>query len=86
MAIQDDPLLQTWIGEDPRGNVCPCAHDVLYVQTGLNASLSSSLGANHSIHLGPMLETPTIQAHELCQISRVVVLLQELKEKNSWLE
>lgn len=83
MAIQEDSLLQTWIGEDPRGDVCPCAHDVFNIQTGLNTGLSSTLGANHSIHLRAMLETPAIYAHKLCQVSRVVVLLQELEEKTT---
>lgn len=73
--------LQTWVGEDPSGDVCPCAHDVLYVQTGLDTGLSSSLGAYNSIHLRKMLEAPTKHAHELSQVCWVIVLLQELREK-----
>lgn len=75
--------MHTWIGKDPRGDVCPCAHDVLYIQTGLQTGLSSSLGAHNSIHLRPMLEAPTKHGHELSQVGRVVILLQELEEKTA---
>lgn len=74
-------LSHTWIGEDPSGDVCPCAHDVLYIQTGLYTSFSSPLGSYNSIHLRPMLEATTEHGHELRQVGGMVILLQKLKEK-----
>lgn len=76
-------LIQTWIGEDPCGDVCPCAHDVLHIQIGLHTSLSFSLSAYNPIHLRVMLEAPAKHAHELSQVCRAVVLLQELREKTA---
>lgn len=69
----------TWVGENPCGNVCTSAHDVLHIQTGLDPSLSSSLSAHNPIHLSVMLEALAKQAHELSQVCRTVVLLQELQ-------
>lgn len=69
----------TWVGENPCGNVCTSAHDVLHIQTGLDPSLSSSLSAHNPIHLSVMLEALSKQAHELSQVCRTVVLLQELQ-------
>lgn len=69
----------TWIGEEPCGNVGTSAHDVFHIQTGLDSSLSSSLSAYNPIHLSVMLEAPAKQAHELSQVCRTVVLLQELQ-------
>lgn len=74
-------VIQTWIGEDPCGDVCPRAHYVLYIQTGLHTSLSCSLSSHNSVHLRVMLEAPAKHAHELSQVCGAVVLLQELKEK-----
>lgn len=86
-TIEARLLIQTWIGEDPCGDVCPCAHDVLYIQTGLQTSLSCALSAYNPVHLREMLEAPAIYCHELSQVCRAVVLLQELKEKTaSWSE
>lgn len=75
----------TWIGEDPGGDVCPHAHDVLNIQSGFNSGLPMTLGAHNPFHLGVMLEAPAEQAHELGQVCGAVVLLQELREKR-WLE
>lgn len=79
-------FVQTWISEHPCGDVGPCAHDVLHIQTGLQTSFPSSLGANNSIHLRQMLEGSPKHGHELSQVGRVEVLLQELKggKKKNW--
>lgn len=74
-------FVQTRISEDPCGDVRPCAHDVLHIQTGLQTSFTSSLGAYNSIHLRQMLEGSTIYVHELSQVGGVEVLLQKLQEK-----
>lgn len=74
-------FLHTCITEDPCGDVGPCAHDVLHIQTGLQTSLSSSLSAHHSVHHRVVLEATTKQAHELSQVQGVIVLLQELKRE-----
>lgn len=73
----------TWIGEEPGGDVCPCAHDVLNIQTGFHTGLSPTLSAHNPFHLGVMLKAPAKDAHELRQVCRTVVLLQELKEKKT---
>jgi len=81
--LKPQSLIQTLIVEDPRRDVCPCAHDVLDIQTGLNTGLSCCLSADNRVHLGEMLEASAEDAHELCQVCRVEVLLQELKEKTA---
>lgn len=77
--------LRTWIGEEPGGDVCPCAHNVLNIQTGFHTGLSVTLSAHDPFHLGVMRKAPAKEGHELSQVCRAVVLLQELKEKR-WLE
>lgn len=71
----------TWIGEDPRGDVGASAHDVLHIQTGLDSSLSGSLSAHNPIHLSLMLKAAAEHPHELGQVCRAVVLLQELENR-----
>lgn len=75
----------TWIGEEPGGDVCPRAHNVLNIQTGFHTGLSMTLSAHNPFHLGVMLKAPAKEGHELSQVCRAVVLLQELKEIR-WLE
>lgn len=79
-SFWDWSLPHTWIGEDPCGDVCPRAHDVFNIQTGLHTSLSCSLSAYNPVHLRMMLKAPAKHAHEFSQVCRAVVLLQELKE------
>lgn len=71
-------LSHTWISEDPCRDVCPSGHDVLNIQTGFQTSLSCSLSAHNPVYLRVMLEAPAEYAHELGQVCRAVVLLQEL--------
>lgn len=72
------PRRHAWIGEDPCGNVCSTAHDVLHVQTSLNAGLPAPLSAHDPLYGGHVHESSTKQTHELSQVRGVVVLLQEL--------
>lgn len=80
MQTTEASLSRTWVGEDPRRDVGPCAHDVLDVQTGLQTSLSCSLGAHNPVHLSEVLEAAAKHAHELGQVCGVEILLQELGE------
>lgn len=83
---QDEIPLPTWIGEEPRGNVGTSAHDVLHIQTGLESRLFSSLSAHNPIQLREMLEAAAKQGHELSQVCRTVVLLQELQNGGRYCE
>lgn len=81
--IKPCSLLQTWIGEQPRGDVCPRAHDVLYIQTGLHTGLPCSLSAHNPVHLRAMREAPAKQGHELSEVCGAEVLLQKLQREDS---
>lgn len=65
----------TCIAEDPGGDVGPCAHEVLHIQTGLHASLASALMPHDLVHTCTMSEASPKEVHELSQVRLVEVLL-----------
>lgn len=76
-------MSHTWICEDPCRNVCSTAHDVLHIQTGLNAGFPTSLSAHDPLYSWHVRESSRKKTHKLSQVSRVVVLLQELTSLQS---